>query len=346
MKRIVVVLLLFCFFIPAKTFSQANSESPVAHMSFLSELEDNLSQKYMSYMSEMAHGERARKMEKRRQDVINSVKVAIREAGKLRPYKGDASLRDSYKQYWTVLLNVFLEDYHKIMDMEEVAERSYDAMEAILLIQETANEKVDQEYDKMRESFKAFAAKHDVTLTQGQASKLDRKLAKTGKVNKYMNHMFLVYFKSTVQESLAFDALQKDDINGFEQSKASLQKYSIEGLARLDTMKAFGDDGSMITACRKVLEFQKSEAQSKMNTYSEFLLKKEQSEQVKKSYESKPSAQRSQKDIDQFNNSVTEFNKSVAEYNKVNNELNASRDKVMTNWHITKKKFMDRHVPR
>lgn len=345
MDRYVVILLLLCLLVPGKSFSQSNVDSPVSHMSVLSDLEDNLSQKYMSYMSEMAHGERARKMEKRRQDVINSVKGAIREGGKLRPFKGDASLRDSYKNYWTVLLNVFLEDYHKVMDMEEVAERSYDAMETILLIQEKADEKIDQEYDKMRDAYKAFAARHNVTLTQGQASKLDRKLLKAGKVNKYMNNLFLVYFKSTVQESLAFDALQKEDINSFEQSKTSLEKYSIEGLARLDTMKPFGDDGSMITACRKVLEFQKSEA-ARMNTYSAFMLKKEQSEKAKKLYESKPATQRSQKDIDQFNNSVTEFNKSVAEYNKVNNELNASREKVMNNWQITKKKFMDRHVPR
>jgi hypothetical protein len=44
-------------------------------------------------MSEVAHGNRARKMEKRRNDLLNSINEAIRE-GKLRPYKGDASLRD------------------------------------------------------------------------------------------------------------------------------------------------------------------------------------------------------------------------------------------------------------
>jgi hypothetical protein len=345
MNRIVVYIFFWICVATASAFAQANPESPVAHMNYLSEYEENLSQKYMSYISEVAHGGRARKMDKRRDDVINSVRVAIREAGKLRPFKGDASLRDSYKQYWTVLLNVFLEDYHKIMDMEEVAERSYDAMEAILLIQEKASEKLGEENDKVRDAYRAFAAAHNVTLTEGQTSKLDRKLAKTGKVNKYADKLYLIYFKSTVQESLVYDALEAGDINALEQSKGSLLKFSTEGLARLDTIKPFGDDGSMITACRKVLEFQKAEAQNKLSTYSDFLVKKGEAEKVKKAFDSKPANQRTQKDSEQYNNSVAQYNKAVGDYNKINNELNASREKVMTNWTTTKKRFMDRHVP-
>jgi hypothetical protein len=74
--------------------AQANPETAVGHMEYLSNLESQLSKKYMSYMSEVAHGEKARKMEKRRDDVVNSIRIAIREGGKLRPFKGDASLAD------------------------------------------------------------------------------------------------------------------------------------------------------------------------------------------------------------------------------------------------------------
>ncbi len=325
---------------------QSNAESPVAHMTALSEYEKALSEKYMSYMSEVAHGGRARKMEKRREDVINSVRTAIREGGKLRPYQGDASLREAYKQFWTVLLNVFLEDYHKIMDMEEVAERSYDAMEAYLLIQEKASEKLDVEGEKVQTAYNAFAAKHNVRLSEGGPSKLDRKLAKTGKVNKYANEVFLIFFKSNVQEGNAYEAFKKNDINGFEQSKASLLKYAIEGLGRLDTIKPFGDDGSMVTACRKVLEFHKDEAQNKLSAYSEYIVKKEEMEKAKKSFESKPEAKRTQADVDQYNKAIDTFNKAVNSFNKTNTEVNASREKVGTHWEQTRKRFMDRHVPR
>ena len=100
-------------------------------------------------MSEVAHGNRARKMEKRRIELLNSVNEAIQAGAKLRPYKGDASLRDAFKDYWMVLNTIFKEDYHKIVDMEEVAEQSYDEMEAYLLIQEKAGQKLHEAYRKI-----------------------------------------------------------------------------------------------------------------------------------------------------------------------------------------------------
>jgi len=159
----------------------------VDHMRQLSDREQVLSTKYMSYMSEVAHGHRARKMEKRRQELIGTLREAIQEGGKLRPYKGDASLRDAYKKYWSVLLSIFTDDYGKIMDMEEVAERSYDAMEAILLIQEKADETVDSAYSDVAKAYTAFAEKHKVTLIEGEQSQLSNKLNNTGKVNHYLN---------------------------------------------------------------------------------------------------------------------------------------------------------------
>ena len=129
--------------------AQPTGDSPVDHMNYLNQLEENLSKKYLSYMSEVAHGNRARKMEKRRIELLNSVNEAIQAATKLRPYKGDPSLRDAFKEYWMVLNTIFKEDYHKIVDMEEVAEQSYDEMEAYLLIQEKAGQKLHEAYRKI-----------------------------------------------------------------------------------------------------------------------------------------------------------------------------------------------------
>src|SRR5688572_25274212 len=163
MMRLSVFATLFLLFTSSLS-AQPSGDSPVDHMNYLNQLEENLSRKYLSYMSEVAHGNRARKMEKRRVELLNSVNEAIQEGGKLRPYQGDASLRDAFKQYWVVLLSIFKEDYHKIVDMEEVAEQSYDAMEAYLLIQEKAAKKLNEAYRKVPAAYDAFAARHHVTL--------------------------------------------------------------------------------------------------------------------------------------------------------------------------------------
>lgn len=324
--------------------AQTNSETPVEHMRYLSSLEQELSKKYMSYMSEVAHGGKARKLERRREDVISSVRVAIREAGKLRPYDGDASLRDAYKEYWEVLLSVFNEDYHKIVDIEEIAERSYDEMEAYLMIQEQASEKLNGEHEKLRTVYDGFAAKHNIRLIEGE-NKLSRKLEQTGKVNRYMNQVFLIIFKSSVQEDKMIQAFNEKDVAAVEQAKASLLKYSEEGLARLDTLRPFNGDGSMINACRKVLDFQKQEASSKFNAHIAFLVKAGEMEKLRKNIEAKPAHSRTAEEIDAYNQAIKDYNKLVADYNKANNELNAGRDKVRNNYEISRKTFVGRHTP-
>lgn len=335
----------FAMLISTAAFPQGSSEGPVQHMQFMSSQDELLSKKYMSYMSEVAHGGRARKMEKRREDLVNSIRETMRECARVKPYKGDASLRDAYRDYYFVLLSIFNEDYHKIVDMEEIAERSYDAMEAYLLTQEKADEKLDQANDKLKLAYNAFAARNNIQLVEGTQSKLNKKLTTVSKVNAYMHQIFLIFFKSNVQEMLMIESLEKKDLNALEQYKNSLIKYSSEGLSRLDTVKAYNGDGSLITACRKVLEFQKAEAEGKVGTYTDFLLKENEIIKLKKSFDAKPASGRTKQDVDEYNASIDSFNKAIAQYNKVNTELNNSRNKVLSNWDNTRRRFLDQHVP-
>lgn len=341
--RLLWMALIACLTLPT-TARQNTNDSPVEHMDFFQQKEEVLSKKYLSYISEVAHGGRARKMEKRREDVISSINQAITDANRLRAYKGDASLRDAYKEYWGVLRSVFTEDYYKIVDMEEIAERSYDAMEAYLLMQERARERLDEAYDKVGIAYRAFAAKNNVQLVAAKSSQLDRKLAQAGNVNRYMRQIYLIMFKSKVQETLMMDALAKNDMNAMEQTRTSMLKYAEEGLVKLDTMKSYKNDGSLSNACRKVLEFQKAEA-TKVVALTDFIIRKEEFEKLKKDMDSKAPSQRTQKDVDTYNKAITEFNKSVTDYNKVNDELNTTRSKVLAQYDNTRQRFMDLHAP-
>jgi len=343
MKCLVLGMLVTLMLYPA-LFAQM-PESPVDHMNSLNQLEENLQKKYLSYMSEVAHGRKARKMEKRRIELLNSISQAIADGGRLRLYKNDPSLRNAFKQYWSVLLTIFKEDYHKIVDMEEVAERSFDAMEQYLLIQEKANEKLHEAHSAVRSSYEAFATRHNVRLTEGQSTKLSERLTKAGEVNSYMNKIFLLFFKSNVQEDLMLEAVRNNDVNSVEQSKNSLGRFSSEGLERLDTMKSYNEDESLIRACREVLKFQREESLGKASYMTDFLLKKEEFEKLKKAFDAKPSNRRTQDDVNAFNKAVDDYNKAVASFNNTSVELDKSRAKILNHWEATRKKFMDTHIP-
>lgn len=339
--KLATLILLFSAF---AAFPQG--ESAVDHMRFFTSREHELSEKYMDYISQVAHGHRARKMEKRRQEVIGQIRQSLNEANRLRPYKGDPSLRDAYKTYWDILLKVFNEDYHKIVDMEEIAEQSYDQMEAYMLAQEKAGQVLADAQDQIEPVFNAFADKNNIHLVANGETKLDKQLRQAAAVNSYYHQLYLVFFKTYKQEAYVMDALNRKDINGLEQNRSTLSKFAQEGLQKIDTIKAFKGDGSLLTACRKVVEFHRFEAEKQLTAISDFLLKNDEFEKMKKAFEAKPAAKRQQADIDLYNKAVGEFNSAVQSSNKLLTVMNASRDKVLQNWDSTTKRFLELHIPK
>lgn len=337
-----MVFFIFCFV----SSGAQTPDSPVEYMDYLSIREQELSKKYLTYMSEVAHGNRARKMEKRRQELISEIRQSLNDATKLRPYKGDVSLRDTFKNYWDILLKVFTEDYHKIVNMEEIAEQSYDNMEAYLLAQERAGEVLDVASAKIGPVYKEFAEKNNVRLIDGGDSKMQKKLRQVGRVNAYYHQVFLLFFKSYKQEAYVWDAYARKDINGIEQNKNSLVRVSDEGLARLDTIKAFDGDGSLTNACRKVLEFHRNEAEKHIPGLTEFIMKNDEFAKIKNAFEAKPAAKRTQSDVDIFNKSVAEINNAVTTSNRTVADTNTGRQKALDHWENTRKNFMQLHVPK
>lgn len=322
-------------------------DSPVAHMSQITETDAGLQKKYLSYMSTVAHANSARKMEKRREELIMSIRDAIRNTSKIPLYKDDPALRDTYVQYLEILLSVFNEDYHKIVDMEAIAEQSYDNMEAYLLAQEQAEAKLQEAAKKIEPAYNDYAARHNVTLVESEKeNKVSKKLEVIGKVNEYYHKVYLIFFKSTHQEGYLMKAIQDNDINAIEQNRGVQAKYAEEGLTSLDQVKTFqGKDASLANACRKALTFYKQEADTKVQVITDYMLKVDEFEKLRKAMEAKSDKQRTQADIDRYNKAVAEMNASINNYNKTIGTLNDERARVINDWNTASKKFMDAHIP-
>jgi hypothetical protein len=169
-------------------------------------------------------------------------------------------------------------------------------------------------------------------------------MEQASRVNAYYKVIFLIFFKASVQEDHAMEALNKKDINGLEQSRVSLLKYADEGLAKLDTIKPFKGDGALINATRKVLDFYRQEATKDLPVFADYIIKGDEFERLKKSYDAKSSA-KSQADVGAYNKAVNEFNKLIGIYNKTSQQCNGTRANLINNWNIVKARFMDAHIP-
>jgi hypothetical protein len=334
-------LILFAILSTIVTRSQ-DMDNPGQYMSAISKAHTEMNQRYMEYVSAAAHGRRARKVEKLRKAVLDNIDKAQDYTLNLSYYKGDNSLRQSSIDYIKMCYNIFNDDYAKIVNLEEIAEQSFDGMEAYLLLQEKTNQKLNEAYEKMRAATKAFAAKYNVNLVES-TSELNEKMGVANELTHYHNQIFLVFFKSNWQETNLTKAVNDKKLNDAEQSRNALIKYAKEGIAVLDTTKGFEGDKALVSACKEVLKFYLNEAQNDAPKVTEYFVKQENFEKIKKGMEGKSSP--TKEEVDSYNKAVNDINLAVNSFNQLNSSMNTGRQEALKNWESTSKEFMDTHMP-
>lgn len=336
------------FFIPVLFFSNSLIAQPyenaVDYLDFINKKNEILTAKYMAYLSAVSHGKSARKVEKRRNEVVNSIGDTKFEIMAMPPWKGDKSFRDTTVAYLKMLNTVFNEDYGKIVNMEEIAEQSYDMMEAYMLAQEKAYEKLNEASEKQNQTQKDFAAKNNIKLLES-TSELGEKSKTANAVLSHCNEVYLVFFKPYKQEGYMIEAMNQKNLASMEQNMNSLKKFAEEGLEKIKSVKPYGGDASLIAACRNMLNFYKSEA-TRSASLAEYFLKEENFKKIKKQFDSKSSGKRTQQDIDQYNQAVNDINYAQKNFNDTNNSLNKERTAALNAWNKTYNDYLDDHMPK
>ncbi|MEO9965755.1 MAG: hypothetical protein ABJF11_08205 [Reichenbachiella sp.] len=317
---------LIAFILLIINFDSTAQESPVEYMSRLGENYKQISKDTWDYMKQASRGRNAGKIEKRRMELASTLKSAEYRASQMKAYKGDHSLRNSVKTYLHYSYLIINSDYKNIVDLEQIAEQSYDDMEAYLMAKEAVDIKMDTIYQAMKSSEEAFAIKHNINLVESE-SRLSRKLTNISSLNKYYNKIYLIYFKSSWYEKKMVEALSTGKVSDIEQYRLSLELTSKEGKEELKAVGLYRGDRKLKDACHFMLDFYQNEASKYMPGQVDFYVKGEKMQATAKSFESKDQKSLTQKDVDEYNNSINEYNASIESFNKTNDYLNKERQK-------------------
>lgn len=325
-------------------YSSATAQSTNKALEYMEKISNSLSlvnEQYLIYISAANHGKSARKVEKRRKELITQVSAARNQMKAMKPYENDSSLKVSYYNYLDLAFKVLKEDYEKIVNMEEIAEQSYDNMEAYILAKEKASEIVEAASEKNETAYRKFAAEHKITLLEDNSA-LAKKSAAVTKVLTYYNKVYLIFFKSYKQELYLITAITNNDMSAVEQNRLSLSKVAEQGIKDLDSLGAYRSDFLLVTNCKKLLAFYKKEADEKVPVIQEFLISNEKLNEQKKTVDS---GHASKEEIDDFNKNVKAVNIQVANYNKINNELNKNRSTLFDTYNNAVEAFLAKHTP-
>ena len=343
MKHCLIILITIALLNCYKSGYSQTLDNPGNYMTALVNAQTEMNQKYMQYVSKSSHGASARKQEKVRQQVLESITNSRYKTTDLPFFKGDNELRKACIDYISLCYNVFNEDYNKIVNMEEIAEQSFDEMQAVILLQEKTSEKLKEASDKMGDAFDAFAAKYNIKVTE-EKSELGQKMDEAARVHHYKNIIYLIFFKCNWQDNQMAKAINDKKINDIEQARNSLIRYADEGLKALDTIKAFSGDNSLVNTCKMVLRNYKKIAEKEIPKQTDYLLKEENFAKMKNSFESKGSS-RTKEEVDNFNKSVKEINEAVNISNQALTNAFNLRKEIIDNWNEANKQFSDIHMP-
>jgi hypothetical protein len=330
--------------IPLRAQKTLAMDNPGDYITAVTKARGDMDNKYMQYLSATAHSRRARKVEKLRQEVLDNINESRYKTTDLPMYKGDNSLRKGSIDYIQLCYIVFSEDYKKIVNMEELAEQSVDEMQAYLLLQEKVGEKLNEGSANLEKTTREFATKYNVNLTE-EKNALSEKMETAGKLNKYINAVYLVFFKCNWEDGQMVTAMNNKKVNAVEQARSAMSQYATEGLKSLDTLKPFENDPSLVNACREVLKFYKRTADNDIPKLTDFYIKQEEFAKLKKSFEEK-SGSRSQDEVNVYNKAVKEANQSINAFNQTNTMVNNNRTQVLNNWTEAEKRYADDHMPR
>lgn len=317
---------------------------PVGYLNALGQEYREIAKAQLDYTRAVGHGKREKKVNKRRAELLTEIAEARRNVRRMPAFNGSTQLRDSVVSYLNVNYHVTNDDYEKIINLEEVAERSYDDMEALLLAQELISEKMANAADNLDAQQDLFAVENNIDLVENE-TKLGRKMKQANRTIGYSNDLYLIFFKSYKQESYMLDAMRAADLNAMEQNKNALMQYSQEGLKKLKSVKSFDGDQSLIKACTEILTFYADEAENKFPAMMEYYLEAEKFEKVKTAFEKIKQSKRTQANIDQYNEGIRALNAASEKYNNISTALNKQRSKFLNNWNKRKASFMNKHTP-
>lgn len=338
------LLFLLLFAMNAISFAQ-DFKTPTDYLSYINKEQTNISKSTWKYTSAVAHSKSARRIDVTRKQLIKSIQSAKKKIGDLKNgYNGDTEYKDQVIQYFDFCEKNLNEEYDKIINMQEVAENSYDDMEAYLLMRDLVNDKLDSENEKANTAFKAFAQKYNIRLSDTD-SELSKKIKISNEVFDYHTALYLIFFKVNFTDGNLSKAIEKGDLGTIQQNANALIQYADEGLAKLKTIQPYNGDSAILNATKKTLEYYRKQAKEYVPNVVSFLMLNDKFENAKKTMESKSESDRTKEEVTNFNAMVKQINKEVSNFNKLGDVNFQEKNTVINNWNSVGDAFISNHVP-
>lgn len=330
---------ILCSIFLSPQFSYSQSKS-LKYMKEIQSILNDSKKEVFQYLKVIVKGRNIKKVESKREKLIDKIDSEHEKFQKIE----DSKLKQEGLKYLSTLKIVLTDDYEKIMDIEEIAEKSYDNMEAYFNMQEKANEKLHEAWDNFDTAFHRYARANDIKIVEAEPDKKSQKIRKMSETLKYSNQIYLIYLKCHYQEKHMLQALKDEDINAMSQNMDAQKTLLKNSIDKVNSIKPFDHDSRMIHATKYLFKFYKEEVEKDFTILLDFLILKSKYQSAKKNHESLKNTDKAANQA--FEKIGQEYNLGILKYNETISKMNLERTKQIKDWLDILKEFNTDHSNR
>jgi hypothetical protein len=342
--KVEILIAIACFFmllpVSAQKFSHANK-----YVGFVSKQQEKIAKRFLDYNKIISYTytkKSAKKNQDSRRKLIDELVEAKANIDSIPSFKKDSAYKDSALSYVNQCSGLLDDDYKKIENMQEIADQSYENMQSLFLAKESAAQKLRKLNEHFHVLTTKFAATYKVTL-DNKKYKIDSAINETITAADYYKPVYLVFFKSYKEEDNLQNAIDRKDDNDFKKARKDLSKSSEAGQNGLDTIKAYKNDNSLVTAGEKLLEYYEKEADDKVDPVSDYFSAMKDFDDVKKTFDKRPG--HSGKEVSAYKKEVKVYNKAIKKYNKTMSSIYKKKKSLLNKWTSAAERFIKKHMP-
>lgn len=335
-----LVLIVSNFVVKAQDFSSSKE-----YLGFILEKESLVAEDMWTYIRTSAHSNSENKIQRKKNELIKTIKDASREIALMPPFEGDASLRDSMVLFFNRSVDLLNGDYAEVEELEAKSNSSYYAMKEYLEAQSKANKKDLAANEKVLLQVNQFADDNGIKLATSN-SKLSANLKISNVVYDYYNEIYLIFFRGYINETFINDAINKNDTVALKINIDSLTTAYTVGELEIKSKKGYNGDYTLKNACLKAISHYKKEATLYLPEILNFYRVETELDLVKKNYESIPKNDVTQDDINKYNFTISKYNTAAEEYNKTIDLIGKAQQSNANNWSKAVDKFLNTNIPK
>jgi len=343
-KRATIIFFSVILGLIANIYSQ-NFDNAFEYLSYIQERDQKITNQLWTYISTKAHTKRQKKIDKSKDNLLETIISTKNDILKMPSFNGDVSLRDSMVNYFIIYENIISGDYVEIEALQFASQKSYSAMKKYLEKFDAVNKKMSIQRKNVTDIYNKFATKNNINLVNSN-SKLSAKMQLTNIINEYYNSFYLLYFRNFVAQTFIIQSINNADTLAFDAWTDSLNTAISSGTVILSTLNAYNNDFSLKNSCSKSLQTAKLISNLYIQPIRNYFSEKAKFEQLKNIVDNTSESELTQDMINKYNNSVNSFNAAVENYNKSITKFNKLKQDDFEQWNKASSIFLDKNIPK